>query len=88
MTATNNTKDELKLLLLSFLVIDDLGNQYEADPFDSTFPEAVARGATVSGHAKMRGPLKDGATALKVMFKSVFGSWSIDYIVVDNVAIR
>jgi hypothetical protein len=89
MTATNNTKDALRLPLFGyFFVTDDLGNQYKADPFSSTFPQDVAPGATVSGYALMEKPLAPGATKLKVAFTTVFGSFAVKSVSVENVPVR
>jgi hypothetical protein len=89
MTATNHTKDALRLPLFGyFFVTDDLGNQYKADPFASTFPQDVAPGATVSGYAIMEKPLHPGATKLKVAFTTVFGSFAVKSASVENVPVR
>lgn len=88
MRATNNTNKLLSLPLFGyFFVVDNLGNQYEADPFSSTFPEDIAPGATVSGFAKVNRPLDDEATSITVIFTHVFGSFSIDSISVENIPI-
>jgi hypothetical protein len=88
MTATNTTKDTLRLPLFGyFFVTDDFGNQYEADPFASTFPTDVAPGATVSGYALMKKPLDPRATRLKVAFTTVFGSFAVKSVSVDNVPV-
>ncbi len=89
MTAKNQGRDALTLPLFGrFKVIDNLGNQYEADPFDSTFTESVAPGATVSGYAKMKTGLNESATTLKVTFTTVFGSFAVDSITVEGVPAR
>jgi hypothetical protein len=89
MTATNHTRDALRLPLFGyFFVTDDLGNQYKADPFASTFPQDVAPGATVSGYALMEQPLNPGATRLKVAFTTVFGSFAVRSAAVENVPVR
>lgn len=88
MRATNNTNTQLVLPLYGyFFVVDNLGNQYEADPFSSTFPEDIAPGATVSGFAKMNRGLDNAATSITVTFTHVFGSLSIDSIRVENIPI-
>jgi len=88
MTATNQTGDNLTLPLFGyFVVVDDRGNQYKADPFSSTFPREVPRGATVKGHANIEAPLNADATILKAGFTTVFGSFSVNSIVVDGIAI-
>jgi hypothetical protein len=89
MTATNHTKDKLGLpVFKNFYVVDDLGNQYEAEPFASTFPDDVAPGATVSGYAAMTKPLNGQARTLKVTFTTVFGSFAVDSAVVEGVPVR
>ncbi|MCI0700422.1 MAG: SHOCT domain-containing protein [Planctomycetia bacterium] len=89
MTATNHTKDKLRLPLFGyFFVTDEFGNQYEADPFSSTFPEDVAPGATVSGYALMKKPLNPNATRLKVAFTTVFGSFAVESAEVTDVPVR
>lgn len=89
MTAVNNTSEKLSLPLFGyFFVVDDLGNQYEADPFSSSFPTAIAPGATVSGYARMTRQLDSNATRVKVTFTQVFGSLSIDSISIDNIPVR
>jgi hypothetical protein len=89
MTAQNARNEKLTLALFkNCFVIDDLGNQYEADPFSSTFPEDVAPGATVSGYADMGGPLNANATRLTVRFTTVFGSLALRSIAVEGIPIR
>ncbi len=88
MEATNTGKDTLTLpLYMNFFVIDNQGNQYQADPFTSTFPTAVAPGATVSGYALMTPSLDADAANLKAMFATVFGSFAIDSISVENIPV-
>lgn len=89
MTATNHTSDQLTLPLFGyFFVTDDLGNQYTADPFSSTFPRDVAPGATVSGYANMKEPLNGGASRLRAEFTTVFGSFRVKSARVEGVPVR
>ena len=89
MTAVNQTDAMLMLPLFGyFFVIDDLGNQYTADPFSSTFPMEVAPGATVSGYAEMERPLDSRATRITVMFTQVFGSLSVQSIRIEDIPVR
>lgn len=89
MTATNHTGDDLTLPLFGyFLVVDDRGNQYKADPFSSTFPREVPKGATVSGHANMESALNADASILKAGFTTVFGSFNVKSIIVDGIGIE
>jgi hypothetical protein len=89
MTATNHTGDALTLPLFGyFFVKDDLGNQYTADPFSSTFPRDVAPGATVSGYANMEKPLDRRASRLSAEFTTVFGSLRVNSARVENVSVR
>ncbi len=86
MTATNETKDTLALpLFMNFYVVDDLGNQYQADPFQSSFPYQIASGATVSGYALMTKPLDSRATTLKALFSVVYGSLNIRSISIEGI---
>lgn len=88
MKATNSTNEVLFLPLFGyFFVVDNLGNQYEAVPFSSTFPIQVAPGATISGFAEMSRRLDDDATSITVTFTKVFGSLSIDSISVEDIPI-
>ncbi len=88
MTASNQENDTLHLpLYKNFFIVDDLGNQYEADPFASTFPSDIAPGATVSGYALMTLPLDEDATTLKALFSVVYGSLSINGIAVENIPV-
>ncbi len=88
MRATNKTNDQLSLPLYGyFFAVDNLGNQYEADPFSSTFPSRIAPGATVSGFAEMSSQLDDDATSLVVTFTHIFGSLSVDSISVENIPV-
>ncbi len=87
--ATNKTDQLLTLpLFKNFYVVDNLGNQYEADSFSSTLPEHVAPEATVSGYAKMTRPLDSRATSIKVMFIHIYGSLRIRSIRVENIPVR
>jgi len=89
MTAENKTRDELTLPLFGyFFVVDDLGHQYEADPFTSTFPQNVAPGASVSGYALMKTSLDRNARQISVMFTHVFGSFSVSSIAVEGIPVR
>lgn len=89
MTAVNNTSQKLSLPLYGyFFAVDNLGNQYEADPFSSTFPRDIAPGAIVSGYAQMKSPLNSKATHLTVTFTQVFGSLAIHSISIKNIPIR
>jgi hypothetical protein len=89
MTATNETNDRLSLPLFgNFSVIDETGKQYEADSFSSTFPRDVAPGASVSGYAEIKEPLRDGARTLKVSFSTVYGLLGPHSITVAGVAVQ
>jgi hypothetical protein len=89
MTASNATSDKVSLPLFGFFnVVDDLGNQYEADPFSSTFPGDVAPGATISGYANMTTRLNSKASTVKVTFTTVFGSLHINSITVEGISVR
>jgi hypothetical protein len=86
MTATNRTGDRLSLPLFGYFnVVDDLGNQYEASPFSSTFPHDVAPGATISGYANMTSSLNSKASTVKVTFTTVFGSFQVKSITVEGI---
>jgi serine/threonine protein kinase len=89
MTATNGTRDKLGLPLFGYFnVVDELGNQYEADPFSSTFPHDVAPGATISGYANMKTSLNSKATTVTITFTTVFGSFQVRSITVEGVPLR
>jgi hypothetical protein len=89
MTATNGTGDKLSLPLFGYFnVVDDMGNQYEASPFSSTFPDDVAPGATISGYANMKTRLNSKASTVKVTFTTVFGSFRVNSITVAEIPVR
>lgn len=88
MKAVNDSSNTLALpLYMNFFVVDNLGHQYQADPFASTFPTQVAPGATVEGFAYMRGPLDKNASTVKVMFSTVYGSFDVTTISIDNIPV-
>ncbi|MCX8067713.1 MAG: NERD domain-containing protein [Anaerolineae bacterium] len=92
MRAVNHTDDRIVLpLFKNFFVVDNLGNQYEADSFSSTFPSDVAPGAIARGYAEIPKAIHPEATSVKVMFVQVFGSLRFPYgtsIVVENIPLR
>jgi hypothetical protein len=89
MQATNTAEDRLDLPLFGyFYVVDDLGNQYEADPFTSTFSRGVASGATITGYAEIKQRLDSDASVLTVGFSTVFGSLTVDSIAVRDIVIK
>mgnify|MGYP001145157022 CR=1 FL=1 len=92
MSVTNQTNGLVSLpLFKNFFVIDNLGNQYEADPFSSTLPQDIAPGATVSGYADIPQPLDGNATSIKVMFNHIFGSLNFPYptsIAIEGIPVR
>ena len=88
MTATNNGSDKLTLPLFGyFKAVDNLGNEYKADPFSSTFPRDLSPGQTLSGYANMETPLNANASVMKVAFTTVFGSFAVDSIMVDGIPV-
>lgn len=92
MKAVNRTDDIVVLPLFgNFFVIDDLGNQYEADEFSSTFPPNIAPGAVVGGYAEIPTAIDPRAKTIKIMFVQIFGSTRFPYgtsIVVEDIPLR
>jgi hypothetical protein len=88
-SATNDTEDRLTLPLFGyFFVVDNMRNQYVADPFSSSFPKSIAPGATVSGTIVMETPLNPAATHITLVFSQVFGSFDVDSISIRNIPLK
>jgi hypothetical protein len=91
MSVTNNTGETIVLpLFKNFFVVDNLGNQYEADPFSSTLPTHIAPGATVSGYANIPSPVDKNATSIKVIFSDIYGGLKFvsTSIVIEGIPLR
>jgi hypothetical protein len=91
MSVTNNTGETIGLpLYKNFFVVDNLGNQYEADSFSSTLPTHIAPGAKVSGYANIPSPIDKNATSIKVIFSDIYGSLKFvsTSIVIEGIPLR
>ncbi len=82
--AENNTPDTIGLpVFKNAYLVDDLGNQYEANPFLSNWPFEIVPGAKVEGTLYFPRRLHSDAHKITLHFSTVYGTFRLRTIRLD-----